>query len=237
MPKPPQSDSTVGPGDVDELVKAAVSNNIAEWAKIVGLTPTDAQFDRFRGTLTGALHMCVRAHIDPPNRTNRRAPEVRKDFSALAKASTAAAKNLSDVEAIRARLPLMYHRAAFNLAHPPLSVAFELEGLAAEARRYAMEWVDSSGQKRTKAFRALAQGLEQAIRQSTGRPASVNWNEHRDCYEGVFFDLVEITLLTVREVARAVADRPLWVPETAVARGKFLQRLKPVSRKDKTRHK
>jgi hypothetical protein len=242
MPRPPpsppgpaQSNNVVGPDQrADELVKAVVSNNIAEWANIVGLAFTDARFDRFREYVTGTLHTCVRIHIGAPNRTYK---DVKKDFRALAKTAIEAAEKLDAVQAILDRLPPMYHNPTFRLAHSPFSVTFELKCLAEEARRCAGKWVARRGLQRTEAFKALAQGLEQAFQQATGQPARVNWNAHRDRYEGVFLDLVEIILPTVREIAEAATGRPLPVPKTVMARGKLLQRLAAVTPKDRTRRK
>jgi hypothetical protein len=87
------------------------------------------------------------------------------------------------------------------------------------------------------AFAVLARGLAQALQNATGRPAKVTWNAHRDRYEGKFFDLVEIILPTARDIAEEVTGRLLPVSKTVGARGKFLQRLKPLSPKDKTHQK
>jgi hypothetical protein len=241
MQKQPQSDSTVWPDQRARAlvkVKEAVSNNIGNWANIVAPTLTDERFDRFREHVTEALHRCMLIHIIAPNRTYKRAADVKKDFRALAKAAIVAAKKLYDVEGILNRLPPMYHNPAFRLAHPPFSVTFELEGLAEEARRCAEVQVDCGGDlQRMEAFRALVQGLEQAVQHATGKPVTVTWSAHRERYEREFFGLVEIICPTVREIAEELTGRPLQISKNANARGKFLQRAKALSPKDKTRRK
>jgi hypothetical protein len=219
------------------LVEAAVANHVVGWAKTVALTCTDARFERFRENVTEALHSCLRAHIGAPYRTYKRAADVRKDFDALADAATTAAEKLYAVQAVLDRLPPMYHNPAFRLAHPPDTVTFELEGLAEAARQHADEWKSGGlGGRPPKmpAFAALAMGLAQAFQNAIGQPAKVTWSEYRKRYEGMFFGLVEAILPTASEIAEAVTGRPLPVSKTAMARGKFLQRLTRLKAEDKT---
>jgi hypothetical protein len=249
---PAKADSIVGQHQrARELVNAAVANHVAAWASTVALTSTDARFDRFREDVTEALHACMRAHIAVPYRTHERAADVRKDFVALANAATAAAEKFREVQTILDRLPppMLHDPApphdpdpAFRLAHPPWSVIFELEGLAAAAHRHAESWVDRGGPSPMRAFAALVRGhagpgLEQAFQQATGNPARVAWDAHRDRYEGKFLDFVEILLATAREIAEAVTGRPLPEPKTPMARGKFLHDKRYLSPKDKTHRK
>jgi hypothetical protein len=219
------------------MVKEAVANSITELANIVALTLIDARFHHFREEVTAALHTCMRIHILAPIRRYERAADLRKDFEALADEASEAAKKLYAVQDVLDRLPPMNHKPAFRLAHPPFSVTFELEGLAEEARKCAEVCVDRGGATRIRAFRALVLGLEQAVQHATGQPAKVNWDAHRDRYEGKFFEVVEAVWPGVPGIAEAVTGRPLRAPSTVVARGKFLERLHKVSPKDKTRHK
>jgi hypothetical protein len=238
MPNPASLDSIGAQSErARDMVKEAVANSITELANIVALTLTDARFDHFREEVTAALHTCMRIHILAPIRTYERAADLRKDFEALADEASEAAKKLYAVQDVLDRLPPMNHNPAFRLVHPPFSVTFELEGLAEEARKCAEVCVDPGGATRMRAFRALVQGLEQAVQHATGQPAKVNWNAHRDRYEGKFFDVVDAVWPTAHRIAKVVTGRLLPAPETAVARGKFLQRLNKVSLKDITRHK
>jgi len=184
------------------LVEEAAPQHIEEWTAIIGLAPDDPRIEQFREDATEALHRCMRVHIGAPYLRYKRAADVRKDFEALADAATAAAEKLHAVEVILDRLPPMYHNPAFQLAHPPGPVTFELKGLAEAAREHADEWKsrDLGGVLGMQAFNALVKDLLLAYRRATGKKG-VGGNR--------LLKLVETVLPVARRIAKAVTNKPL----------------------------
>jgi hypothetical protein len=184
------------------LVEENVRLHIKKWAAIIDLAPDDPRIERFRDDMTGALHRCMRVHIGSPYLRYKRPADVRKDFEALAEEATAAAKKLDAVEVILERLPPMYHKPAFRLAHPPGPVAFELKGLAEAAREHADEWKsrDLGGVQGMQAFRALAEDLLLAYRRVTKK---------KGVRSRRLLKLVEAVLSVASAIAKAATNRPL----------------------------
>jgi hypothetical protein len=205
------------------LVNAEIADHLVAWANIVALTCADARFDRFREDVTEALRSCVRKHVDAPLLAIQH-KKTRERYAAMASAAKAAEEKLRARRAIPAAFPPLLGDYPLFLAEDALKR--EAEAVAEAARQ------PTGRPRKMQAFEALALGLMQAFQNATGQPAKITWREHRDCYEGMFFELVEEILTTARDVAEAVTGRPLQVPShlrgggsSPTARGKFLQRL------------
>jgi hypothetical protein len=210
---------------VHVLVKAAIADHLVAWANIVALTCTDARFDCFRKDVTEALRGCIREHVAAPLLAIEY-KKTRERYAAMASSAKAAEEKLRARRTIPATFPPLWGEYQLFLAEDDLRREAEA---AAEAARQP-----TGRPRKMQAFEALALGHMQALQNATGRSAGITWSEHRGHYDGMFFDLVEAFLPAAREIAENVTGRSLQVPRTAIARGKFLQRILSLKTKDKT---
>jgi hypothetical protein len=228
---PAKSSTVVKPYERErELAAKAVSEHASEWAAKIGTTATT----QFIEDVAEALHACLRAHLAEPNRW--RWADVRKDYLRLAENYALLAELLRNW---RGSVPPVHSDPRFKnlppLMAPPavltaalaLFDAEEFGRAAKAAKRHADACItDKGGPPRYLAFEALAIGLKHAFERAAGRKATITRREDRGGWGGVFFALVEATLLVVRDITATVTStRQMMVPETAEARGKFLQRL------------
>ena len=199
-------------------VEEEVPKHVERWGALLGLMRTHERFDPFEKGVTEALYACMRACIAEKYRRYKRYSHLRTDFKAAAKAATATAKRLRNLRDVLKRLPPMQHDPAFRLIHDPHATAFELDGLAAAARRYADECksADRGGPPRMQAFGALAEGLVRAYKDATGETGI-----GRSAREGLLLDLVESVLPTARKLSKDPIGEALEIPDGL---GEYLHR-------------
>jgi hypothetical protein len=78
---------------------------------------------------------------------------------------------------------------------------------------------DAGGPPKMVAFGIFVRLLADAFGRATGHRAGMTWHEHRERYEGRFWELIEVLL----PVAKLVIGEG-FAPKTPSARGKAIQR-------------
>jgi hypothetical protein len=113
------------------------------------------------------------------------------------------------------------------LPESSLTAPSALHGLAAFARQAAGILKDKGGRSRMAAFDLFIRLLADTFGRAAGCPAGLTWSEHRSCYQGRFWELIEHVLPRAKMIA---GDG--FAPAGDIARGRQVQRV--LTRMDKT---
>ncbi len=220
------------------MIAESVRRRVEDYAEAIGQHSTS----RFQQDVVEAILICVAVHMDAPNR--KRYSDIRNELLRVSKEAIAAEKSFDRLSAAIGKLTPNYRellrkrlelpaKVALTLVtkQPPwfhaLSLVASIAALFAEALRQR----DKGGAPKMLAFDILVRGLARAYQHATGRAAKVTWNEHRYCYEGRFFNLVEAVLPSAR--ALAGKEPPMRFPNTPLARGKYIYDVTRVGAKTK----
>jgi hypothetical protein len=191
-----------------ELVEAAVTHCVEEWAKTLKLTRSDARFAQFREDVTEALRKCIERHIleqTPLYKMFARTAYTRRRLKDEAEEARALAKRLREFTSKYSHPTIVLRTfRQFDLLVP----AEDLDELASFLEKLVGELKDKGGQlPKLQAFKVLAEGLIRAYGRATKQRG-----RGRSAREGKLLDFVEAVLPAAREIAKDVTGKPLQVP-------------------------
>jgi hypothetical protein len=225
-------------------ISGSVHRIIGQYATQINLRCASKQ-RQLESDVIDALLWCVVADVEGP--TRKRVSHIRKDLMRVEKEAEAAEKHLERLRSLLSDLPPQYGellnnnlesiaRSAVSLVakQVPWFHALSLVAGTARAIARALRGADKGGAPRMLAFRKLVRLLIPAFERATGRLAGVTLNPNVDPprYEGAFVNLVESVVPVA--LSFKTADRQMPIPNTAYARGRYIDRMTgPKGRKKK----
>jgi hypothetical protein len=203
------------------LITSAVQHRSSDFAKAIGLTDSNPQFEQ---ELTQALVAAVWYHLAPKPTS---AKELRKQMLRLDNAARKAAEAVREVQSALDQVDQIYRRAILEqkpqLAFPP-KTAITLQSLSDLAHLYVVGSTRSGGAPKMIAFQMLVKRLGAVFQKAVGRAAKVTWNSYKQLYEGKFVKLVEAVLPIALQCTEVFGSK-MPCPKTAQARGKYISQI------------
>jgi hypothetical protein len=191
-----------------------------------------------------AVLFCVIAYADVL--TRKRPSQIRKQLFRVSREAIATEKHLEYLRSALTDLLPPYRellnsqlesvaKIAVSLVAKQVPWFHALSPVAQAANDMArrLRGMEKGGAPKMLEFRILVLGLIPAFERATGRAARVTWHEHRSRFEGRFFTLVEDVLPLARKFERQ--DRPMRIPKSQNARGKYIHKL-TVTRRSRKRN-
>jgi hypothetical protein len=187
---------------------------LPDYERIIGLPEPNSDF---REKVSHAVTACMFQRMYESNQI--RGSLIRKDLMLASKAARTAHHNLCLLnDALRALpnpvlcvLEQSWSELGESARRWTDDEILWLRCAAAVTESLAKRIVDKGGAPEMRAFRVLAKGLAEAFQAATGRPAKVNWNAMKDCWDGKFLKLVE-AVLPLAEMLSGT-ERPLRTPK------------------------
>jgi hypothetical protein len=200
--------------DVPALTLSAFADaTYAECERMVGLNRASPEFRR---GIADAVFFSSCLHKAPP----KRASDLRKQLTRIEKHARNAAAELQQLSKALALISLTERppKTIAALIRPTANA--ELLDFAETMRTLAETLEDRGGRGRMAGFALFVPLLADAFGRATGRRATLTWNEHNNCYEGQFWELIDHVLPRAEIVA---GDR--FAPKGPIARGRHAQRI------------
>jgi hypothetical protein len=208
---------------VREQIRALVRPHIGRYAAQFNLSCATKQ-EEFERDLIEALVWCIVSHLDAPKR--KRFSDIRRDYMRVARKASAAKKHLKSLRRLAGELPNV-HLDLVDLESAERVLGSIEENFILMTDN--LKGADIGGAPTKLAYRSLVRGLKLTFERATGRQAKVTWNPYQSRYEGLFISFVEAVLPLAQSFADA-ANRPMDIPTTKHARGKYVHEMTRSSR-------
>jgi hypothetical protein len=195
------------------LLDAISESELRKCEELIGLRKP---IPEFRQGIADAIFLSGCLHRAAP----KRASTVRSEFKAIERQATAAAKSLEQLSTALAQTILCgLLPDSLSSLMAPLAID-SLYALATATGQAADRLNDRGGRARMTAFDTFIRLLADAFARATGHPAGLTWSEHRNRYEGLFWDLID-RLLPKAEIIAGGG----FAPVGDIARGRQAQRI------------
>jgi hypothetical protein len=218
-----------------ELIGGSVHRIIGRYATQIDLRSAGKQRQLKNDVLEALLH-CVVVYVDAP--TRKRDGQIRKDMARIAREAAAAEKHLEHLRSALDELPSQYDELLSSNSESVAKIAISLVAKqrpwfhalllvadTANAISRGLKGADKGGAPKKLVFHTLVTDLKRAFMRATGRLANVTFNPNVDPprYEGDFVNLVEAVVPVA--LSFKTANRPMPIPNTAYARGRYIDRM------------